>query len=40
MTIERVDAQFKLSQDKPPEIRERVIAALGDDPLADSMRAT
>ncbi len=29
----------KLSQNKPPVVRERVIAALGDHPLADRMRA-
>jgi transcriptional regulator len=38
MPIDRIDAKFKLSQDKPPEIRERVIEALGEDPLADAMR--
>jgi transcriptional regulator len=38
MAIDRIDAQFKLSQDKPPEIRARVIQALGSDPLADAMR--
>jgi transcriptional regulator len=39
LSIDRLDAQFKLSQDKPPEIRARVVDALGDDPLGDAMRA-
>lgn len=37
MQIDRLDAQFKLSQDKPEEIRARVIEVLGDDPLAGAM---
>ena len=36
---ERLEGTTKLSQNKPPEMRERVIAALGDDPLAELMRA-
>jgi transcriptional regulator len=45
LRVTRVQAKAKLSQDKPPEVVERVIAALGSDPvygnpaLADRMRA-
>ena len=45
LRVSRVQAKAKLSQDKPPEVVERVIAALGHDPhhanpaLAARMRA-
>ncbi len=45
LRVTRVQAKAKLSQDKPPEVVDRVIAALADDPryanpaLAERMRA-
>ena len=37
MTIERIDAKFKLSQNRAPEERERVIAGLREDAFGDAI---
>ncbi|MDP1643712.1 MAG: FMN-binding negative transcriptional regulator [Phenylobacterium sp.] len=33
----RLEGTFKLSQNKPPEVRQRIAVALGDHPIADAM---
>jgi len=37
LTIERIDAKFKLSQNRSADDRERVIAALRNEPYADAV---
>jgi transcriptional regulator len=37
MTIERIDAKFKLSQNRAPEDREGVIAGLREDAFGDAI---
>jgi transcriptional regulator len=40
LTIERLEGTFKLSQNKPTDQRQGVVAALGDHPMAALVRAT
>ena len=38
IAIDSIEGRFKLGQDERPEVFERIVESLGDDPLADWMR--